>query len=979
MSHFKRSVLLKVILVLVVSVSAYGQYSGGSGTAEDPYQIATAKDLILLGERPGDYDKHFILTADIDLDPSLPGGKVFDRAVIAPDVNDIDDGFQGTLFSGSFDGNDHAISRVAITGGGYLGLFGQMGSGAVVSNLRLEAEAILGGGPNVGSLVGVNNGSLSTCYSTGMIIGYQIVGGLVGQNCGSITASRCTGEVSGDWAIGGLVGENWEGNITESYSACVTSGLVDIGGLVGNNWGDITTCYSNSTASGGRSIGGLVGNNWGDISVSYSTGMVSGHVDIGGLVGANLGSVSTCYSIGAVSSLWGEETSERIGGLVGGNRDWGWYGRGSVSDSYWNIEVSGQAVSAGGIGMTTAEMKITSTYVQWWCPHVWTINEGNDYPHLWWEDMPGKLMGTPNWDGLGTANDPYLIYTVEQLTSISSNPCDHGSYYRLMSDFNLAGFVYHNAVISGFTGVLDGNGHIISNLMIEGEHSLGLFGSLASNAEIRNLGIVDVEILGSGKYIGAIAGSNSGILSDCYSTGLVSGERFVGGMVGWNDGSIVSSRSTGSVSATAGDHHDGGVGGLVGQNHGSVTTSYSTGLVSGERFVGGLVGDNDNGNVEDCYSTATVNGDIDVGGLVGVHDDGTLSNCHSTGAIMGDASVGGLVGYNRRGRITASYSISEVGGNYGIGGFVGSNFDGTITTSYSAGTVSGSEKVGGLVGKNSNLGSWSAQCVITASYSTCTVSGYKWVGGLVGYNGGSITMSYSAGKVNSNDSNRKGGSASGLVGLDWSYSSVVSSFWDIETSGQMKSRGGVGLTTEEMKDINAYLRAGWDFVDESSNGTCDYWQIMPDDYPQLRCHAGHTPVMPEGRGTIDEPYLIRDAGDLGTMWSDPMAHYRLEASVDLSGITWSLAVIPWFDGTFDGNGHVISSLHIEGADSLGFFGALDSSASILDLGLEAVDVNGIEKVGSLVGKNYGGTIVTSYSTGKVGGKSFVGGLVSTRA
>ena len=55
-----------------------------------PYQIATAADLIALGETPEDYDKHFILTADIDLDPNLPGRKVFDKAVIAADTDPND-------------------------------------------------------------------------------------------------------------------------------------------------------------------------------------------------------------------------------------------------------------------------------------------------------------------------------------------------------------------------------------------------------------------------------------------------------------------------------------------------------------------------------------------------------------------------------------------------------------------------------------------------------------------------------------------------------------------------------------------------------------------------------------------------------------------------------------------------------------------------------------------------------------------------
>jgi hypothetical protein len=79
---------MKTLSALLVTrlflASAHANYSGGSGTAQDPYQIATAADLIALAETPGDYDKHFLLTADIALDPNLPGRKVFDKTVIAP-------------------------------------------------------------------------------------------------------------------------------------------------------------------------------------------------------------------------------------------------------------------------------------------------------------------------------------------------------------------------------------------------------------------------------------------------------------------------------------------------------------------------------------------------------------------------------------------------------------------------------------------------------------------------------------------------------------------------------------------------------------------------------------------------------------------------------------------------------------------------------------------------------------------------------
>ncbi len=130
-----------LIAVWFVSSPAYAQYSGGTGEPNDPYRIATAEDLMLLGETPADYDEHFILTADIDLDPNLPGRKVFDRAVIAPDdPHDPFTGFVGPPFNGIFDGNDHTISNFSYisTGKDYIGLFGYIsGENARIKDLGL--------------------------------------------------------------------------------------------------------------------------------------------------------------------------------------------------------------------------------------------------------------------------------------------------------------------------------------------------------------------------------------------------------------------------------------------------------------------------------------------------------------------------------------------------------------------------------------------------------------------------------------------------------------------------------------------------------------------------------------------------------------------------------------------------------------------------------------------------------------------------
>jgi rhodanese-related sulfurtransferase len=233
------------------------KYSGGTGEPDDPYQIATAEDLMLLGETPEDYNKHFILTADIDLDPNLPGRKVFDRAVIAPDTNDATWEFEGTPFTGVFNGNGYMISHLTIQGQGYLGLFGQLESGANIMNLGVVDVNVTDSGLYIGGLAAENKGSITVSYSTGEIHGDRSVGGLVGYNSGNGEITNCSSNctVSGFENIGGLLGHNFSGWVTRCFSTGLVTGTEDVGGLVGDNdanidnslWDDndtnITDCF----------------------------------------------------------------------------------------------------------------------------------------------------------------------------------------------------------------------------------------------------------------------------------------------------------------------------------------------------------------------------------------------------------------------------------------------------------------------------------------------------------------------------------------------------------------------------------------------------------------------------------------------------------------------------------------------------------------------------------------------------------------
>ena len=71
------------------------------------------------------------------------------------------------------------------------------------------------------------------------------------------------------------------------------------------------------------------------------------------------------------------------------------------------------------------------------------------------------------------------------------------------------------------------------------------------------------------------------------------------------------------------------------------------------------------------------------------------------------------------------------------------------------------------------------------------------------------------------------------MGMSWT-GTVTGCFWDIQASGQATSAGGTGKTTAKMQTAQTFLEAGWDFVDETDNGTEDIWWIDEgQDYPRL--------------------------------------------------------------------------------------------------------------------------------------------------
>jgi len=317
------------LLIFILSPSQAGVYSGGSGTPEDPYQIATTQDLVVLSQALGMYDKSFVLSADIDL-----GGRVFDRAVIG-------------YFRGRFDGNGFVISNMTIDGsdafGGSprspnLGLFGHLGEGAEIHDL------------------GVVNVHIANYFDDG--------------------------------TTGGIAARNDEGRIFNCFSTGKLYGRQSVGGIVGeNNGGSVSDCSSAMTVSGLRFIGGIVGDNRGNVSNCYSTGMVRGH-RVGGIAGTNAGSVTYCYSTSVVFAL----SPAGAGGLVGGVREDFYinYGISSFWDIETSgLTTSNGGV---GLTTDLMQDRITYLEEGWGINYhpdnspdnLWWMPEG-DTPRLWWQ------------------------------------------------------------------------------------------------------------------------------------------------------------------------------------------------------------------------------------------------------------------------------------------------------------------------------------------------------------------------------------------------------------------------------------------------------------------------------------------------------------------------------------------------------------------------------------------------------------------
>ena len=322
-------------------------FAGGTGTAEDPYQIANGAELAYLASSVNSgetyEDEYFVLTANINLNGLswTPIANSFSDALFG--------GSDYRVFAGNFDGKGYTISNVSIGSettpleSDVLGLFGA--TEGKISNLNLDTVSIHGvakiaSGYVVGiagGLVGSSAGSIENCHVTGLAMdmsapsnGYAAaywVGGLVGALDGAQLINECSvsgsiTEKAGKGSIGGLIGELGKAaKITYSRSDVTVNvkadsrGGANVGGFIGKGNGKtdaetiIQNCYAMGNVTGGAYTGGFAGGLWGlNIKNCYASGNVSqAAAAMASFVGTDAsdtnyyGSITNCFATGSVT------------------------------------------------------------------------------------------------------------------------------------------------------------------------------------------------------------------------------------------------------------------------------------------------------------------------------------------------------------------------------------------------------------------------------------------------------------------------------------------------------------------------------------------------------------------------------------------------------------------------------------------------------------------------------------------------------
>ena len=714
-------------------------FASGTGTAEDPYIINTAAQLVKfagsLNDKIDYTDKYVKLGSDIAVsgDWSPIGGSEY-------------------LFNGSFDGDGHSITGLALgtkekayeldKENLYIGLFGVLGPKSIVKNVKVDVAFYThyAATAYVAGIAGVMQGSTTSGNFTGAVIdncsvsgiishaadkGNQFVGGIVGmQYKGAIINSSSTINASGvvkagDLVeVGGLVGLNNRGLVANSKADCViygsgnrengNEGMAVVSGLVACNAGALVNCYAS-----------------GDISTEeHSTyaGMVSGWVtgigktyscwfDLDSTMTLKVGDdnpqkVNPVESIGTkVSSGVNDEGDAYTGGLV--DKMTGVKGADAATAAALNASFAAFPIDITAFGVSTDSLK---TWV-----YGTELGFGSEYGKVTYVQPECEKVVKPEpklLDGTwyGRDNDKKSVVSIEVKdgkvvsTAVVSGETSGDAYDAALEKAKFKATYgdfsdYAAADPSKFAG---GSGTQADPYLISNEAQLRYLAS-SVNADVNWKGvyfkqIADITLSGQWQPIGwalmgEVNGKGTQVAVYPFSGSYDGGSHKISGLTIGSEGAPADMMTAGLFGLTSGD----------------VTTNELPTATSNTVTIKNVKLDNVCINVSTRYQTY-------IGGLVGNAQYGIyIDNCTVTGKVTSVTSesfsrAGGLAGSVLRGSVTNSGADVEIVGitdtnHVYAGGLYGMDNRVTTVNCYAIGNVTGNSTnnnkvhIGGLVGQ----------------------------------------------------------------------------------------------------------------------------------------------------------------------------------------------------------------------------------------------------------------------------------------
>ena len=505
------------------------------------------------------------------------------------------------------------------------GLVGDL-RGKINSSEIIEHKVLVGGGDNVGGLVGY-------CYSDSEIINQRIISGYVfGRN-----------------NVGGLIGYNelnLYGNGKNSNffenSLDLVSGNNNVGGLLGCSTQklDSSAIYTHSInlVEGKNNVGGIVGSTKDGANIQNQCvegfennefAEVSGDDNVGGIVG---------YSM---SEIYSNKDSQQIAVNINGNNNVGGvagYTEKKIENFYVMGYIKGVENVGGIVGYTSSE--IYSGNPQLSLVSIKGVkNVGG---------IAGKVVKV---EGKGSKIEKQYVSGLNNTNAIIDATGDNVGGIAGYSEAD----IYSNEIQQSFVNVTGKNnvGGIVGYSVGTKIENQSVSGINNTNAIIHAIGDND----GGGDNVGGIAGyskSNVYAKNDTVCNVDISGVNNVGGIIGNSRGEQVKNYSiSGSNNANAIIRAEGNnVGGLIGNNNSDINSSglvFKVDIV-GKNNVGGLIGNNEGvlNKIEKniIYGGSIIVGNENIGGYYGkVNLNGNVSDLEIDGiTVTGQKFVGGVFG-----------------------------------------------------------------------------------------------------------------------------------------------------------------------------------------------------------------------------------------------------------------------------------------------------------------------------------------------